>query len=186
LRRPAKRRASAGGTDEYADADGDRKHHERALLRLTGELRDRSAANPAAHIGETRRALEGRALTAPDSPANVAKDRHKRFGDLTSGCGRAIRAAASGLHADLAELVLDAAKVIGDRGNGRVKVPGSMLKHLLLFQSDLATVALGPSRTDRLAESPAASCLGDNPARQQTFRQLSIPRLKTGAFAQAS
>jgi hypothetical protein len=141
LRRPAKRRASAGGTDEYADTDGDRKHQERALLRLTGELRHRSAANPAAHIGETRRPLECRALTAADTPADIAEDRHERFGDLTSGCGRAIRAATSGSPADLAQLVLDAAQVIGDRGNGRVKVPGTMLKHLLLFQSDLATVA---------------------------------------------
>jgi hypothetical protein len=38
-------------------------------------------------------------------------------------------------------LVLDAAQVIDDRGNGRVKVPGTMLKHLLLFQSGLAAVA---------------------------------------------
>jgi len=141
LRSPSKRRASAGGTDEYADADGDREHQERALLRLTGELRDRSAANPAAHIGETGRPLECRALTAPDTSADVAEDRQERFGDLTSGCGRAIRATASGLPADLTQLVLDAAQVIGDRGNGRVKVPGTMLKHLLLFQSDLAAVA---------------------------------------------
>jgi hypothetical protein len=141
LRRPAKRRAPAGGTDEYADADGDRKHQERTLLRLTGELRDRSAADPAAHIGETRRALECRALPAPETPTDVAEDRQKRVGDLTSGCGRAIRAAASGLPAELTQLVLDAAQVIGDRGNGRVKVPGTMLKHLLLFQSDLAAVA---------------------------------------------
>jgi hypothetical protein len=136
-----KRGAPAGGTDEYADADGNRKHQERALLRLAGELRDRPAASPAAQVGETRRALECRTLPAPETPADVAEDRAEHFGDLASGCSRAIGAAASGLQADLAQLVLDAAQVIDDRGNGRVKVPGTMLKHLLLFQSGLAAVA---------------------------------------------
>jgi len=133
--RPAERRASAGGTDENANADSDGKHEERALLRLTGELRDRSAANPAAHIGEARGAIEGRALPAAETPAYVAEDRQERFGDVTSGRGRSVRTAASGLLAELAQLLLDAAQVMGDCGNGRVEVPGSMLKHLLLFQS---------------------------------------------------
>jgi hypothetical protein len=50
LRRPANRHAPAGSTDEDADADSDRKHHERALLRLIGEPRDRLAADPAAQL----------------------------------------------------------------------------------------------------------------------------------------
>jgi hypothetical protein len=88
-------------------------------------------------------------LPATETRSDVVEDRGHRFGDLISGCGRAIRAAASGIPADLAQLVLDAAQVTNDRGNARVKVPRTMLKHLLLFRSDLCFAAADAAEAPR-------------------------------------
>ena len=45
----AKLSSPAGGTDQDADADGDRECQQRALLRLIGDSSKGIIANPAAH-----------------------------------------------------------------------------------------------------------------------------------------
>src|SRR5262249_9483570 len=115
-----------GDTHQKPDAEGDRDRRERVRFSLLTDPVESPApgrrTGPERLVGKACGLIDRPALPRAEAVFDILQDRPERVADLINSGRRGAGGALTGAVADRAEFPADAAQMVGDGGNSRLKL----------------------------------------------------------------